>query len=52
MSWRPSGPAPAGVPEPLPDEQLMVFTRPSHRELVDLVGGLLGPGPALRAAAL
>jgi hypothetical protein len=47
-----SGPAPAGVPEPLPDEQLMVFTRPSHRELVDLVGGLLGPGPALRAAAL
>jgi len=46
------GPAPAEASEPLPDERLMVFTRPSRRELVGLVAGLLGPGPALRAAAL
>ena len=46
------GPAPADASEPLPDERLMVFTRPSHHELMSLIGALLGPGPALRAAAL
>ena len=45
------GPVPAPA-EPLPDERLMVFTRPSHHELMGLIGALLGPGPALRAAAL
>lgn len=44
--------APAAEGESLPDERLMVFSRPSRQELTTLVGGLLGPGPALRVAAL
>lgn len=43
---------PAADGESLPDERLMVFSLPSRRELASLIGGLLGPGPALRAAAL
>lgn len=43
---------PAPAAEALPEERLMIFSRPSHGELMTMVGGLLGPGPALRVAAL
>jgi hypothetical protein len=42
----------APAPEAMPEERLMIFSRPSHGELMTMVGGLLGPGPALRVAAL
>lgn len=46
------GAATAPTAEALPEERLMIFSRPSQGELMTLVGGLLGPGPALRVAAL
>lgn len=46
------GAAPAPATDAMPEERLMIFSRPSHGELMTLVGGLLGPGPALRVAAL